>query len=101
METLPSKFGDYRCPEEEGDIDLAVLLMYSSSLLANFLLAALGDYIGRKRIIQIGLFLTIGGIFGCIFSFNMMLAAVCMLVSCWGCDWIYTIGLMFITETVG
>jgi MFS family permease len=71
--------------------------MYSSSLLAYFLLAAFGDYFGRKRIIQLGLALTIGGVLGCIFSFNMILAAVGMLVSCWGCEWIYTIGLMFIT----
>jgi len=75
--------------------------MYSSSLLAYFLLAAFGDYLGRKRIIQIGMLLTIGGIVGCLFSFNLILAAVGMLVSCWGCEWIYTIGLMFITETVG
>ena len=71
--------------------------MYSSSLFAYFLLSAFGDYLGRKRIIQIGLALTIGGVLGCIFSFDMLLAAVGMLVSCWGCEWIYTIGLMFIT----
>lgn len=101
MNTLPDKFGDYRCPEEQGNIDLAVLLMYASSLVAYLLLAVFGDYLGRKRIMQIGLILTLGGILGCIFSPLLILAAVGMLISCWGCEWIYTIGLLFISQTIG
>lgn len=47
-----------------------------------------------------GLILTIGGILLSILSANLMMGAIGMLGSCLGTQWLYSVSLMYISETV-
>ena len=82
---MANNFGDYRCPSESRLIDVAVMIMYSSSVLAYIFLAFFGDYIGRKRLMQIGFILVIGGMAMATFSVNLIMGAVGMMICCLGC----------------
>lgn len=65
-------------------ISLAVMIIYSSAIVAYIVLAVFGDYIGRKRLMQLGLFLVTGGLIMAIFSVNLEMGAVGMMISCLG-----------------
>lgn len=85
METLANKFGDYRCPAQQQEIDVSVMLMYFSAVVAYVLLAMFGDYLGRKRIMQAGLILSILGLAVSLLAVNLLMGAAGMFLSCLGC----------------
>ena len=76
------------------------MIMYSSAVISYIILALFGDYLGRKRLMQIGLVMILGGMAMATFSVNLIMGAAGMLISCMGCEWIYTMSLLFISETV-
>ena len=100
MSTMANKFGDYRCPIDSQQLDISVMIIYSSAIVAYVILTFFGDYLGRKRLKQIGLLLVLGGLAMTIFSVNLVMGSVGMMISCLGCEWIYTMSLLFISETV-
>jgi MFS family permease len=74
--------------------------MYSSTTLAYIVLAIFGDFLGRKRFVQIGMIMVLAGMAITIFSVNLLMGSLGMLICCFGCEWIYTTSLLFISETV-
>lgn len=100
MSTMANQFGDYRCASESSLVDFAVMLIYSSTIFSYLLLSIFGDFLGRKNFMIFGLTLTIAGIILSIFSVNLIMGAIGMFASCLGTQWLYSVSLMYISETV-
>lgn len=75
-------------------------MIYSSTVVSYFLLAVLGDYLGRKNFLIFGLVLTILGLVIALLSPNLIMGASGTFISCLGSQWIYFLAMMFISETV-
>lgn len=73
------------------------MLMYLSAVLAYIILTIFGDYLGRKRLMQLGLIFVLGGLAITNWAVNLIMGALGMLICCLGCEWIYTISLLFIS----
>jgi MFS family permease len=76
------------------------MLIYSSTVFSYLLLAIFGDYLGRKKFMIIGLLLTIGGILISIFAVNLLMGAMGMFIGSLGTLWLYSISMLYVTETV-
>lgn len=76
------------------------MLIYSSTAISFFLLAVFGNYLGRKKFMIFGLVLTIVGLVFALLSDTLILGAIGLFVSCLGTQWIYTLSLLYISETV-
>lgn len=97
MATMANQFGDYRCSPESSSIDVAVFIIFLSTVLSFLLLTVFGDYLDRKKFIIVGLGLTIGGMVITLLSVNMMMGVIGMLIGCLGAQWIYTVSMLYIT----
>jgi MFS family permease len=101
ISSLANKLGDYRCPAEAADLSLAMSFIYANGMCAFFVLSLVGDYLGRKRQILIGLLLTTGGITLAFFSNYLAIAAVGIFLGLAGTQWFSSGSFFFISETVG
>ena len=97
MESLANQMGDYRCDSEAATLSLAILVMYSSTILAYIILSIVGDYIGRKTFIILGLIIMNVGIIWTIFSDSLFLAAAGLFVGLSGAQWSFSISFVFIS----
>ena len=97
METLANQMGDYRCDSEAATLSLAILFMYLSTILAYLVLSILGDYIGRKTFIMLGLLIMIIGIIWTLFSNSLFLAAAGLFFGLTGVQWSFSVSFVFIS----
>jgi MFS family permease len=101
ISSLANQLGDFRCNVEAAELSLAVSFIYANGMCAYFVLSLVGDYLGRKRQILIGLFLTSGGITLAFFSESLAMAAVGIFFALAGTQWFSSGSFFYISETVG
>jgi MFS family permease len=100
MSTLANNLGDYRCEEEAAILSLHISFMYANGIVAFILLSVLGEWLGRKKVIVIGMIVMIGGIALALFSTSLLMAVAGLFVGLVGAQWHFNVGLVYISETV-
>jgi MFS family permease len=100
MSTLASKLDDYRCDAEAVGLNIAISLMYTNSIAAFVVLFFIGEWLGRKRIIVLGLVMMVGGIVLTLFSENLVMGMAGLFIGMIGVQWHFNVSLIYISETV-
>ncbi len=100
MQTLASKFGDFRCSDEANTINIVILIMYVGLIFSYLLMSLFGDFFGRRTFVLIGALATILGTLFALFVKNLYLAAVGLLLGVFGVQVIYGISFNIISEIV-
>lgn len=101
MQTLCTKFGDFRCAEEYATINVVIMIMYSGTIIGYLILSLAGDYFGRKTFLITGLTLGSLGLVLTILSNNIYVSAIGLLISSIGNQTQFSINMNIITEVVG
>ena len=89
--------GDFRCDSEAATLSLAILFMYMSTIFAYLVLSLIGDLIGRKTFIIIGLVTMIIGIVWALLANSLFLAAAGLFVGLAGVQWAFSVSFVFIS----
>ena len=97
MLTLANEMGDYRCDSEATTLSLAILFMYMSTIFAYLVLSIVGDLIGRKTFIILGLVTMIIGIIWAILANSLFLAAAGLFIGLAGVQWAFSVSFVFIS----
>ena len=97
MNTLPVKFGDYRCPDTANLLNTSILIMFLGTVIAHVFIASFGDFIGRKEFILIGALVGISGIGFSLLAKDLFVASLCLAVGAFGLQIVFNIGFNIIS----
>jgi MFS family permease len=97
MNTLPTKFGFYRCTDSANILNSSILIMFLGTVVAHVFMAIFGDFFGRKRFILVGAFVSIIGIIGSLVFKNIFLVSFFLAVGSFGLQIVFTIGFNIIS----
>jgi MFS family permease len=100
IHSFASKFGDYRCPEEQAQLDLIKSFFYSGQLVAFFVASIIGDLFRTKIMVVGGLAIALVGIVIASFSQIFILSAIGLFLIPVGIITSYNLTYIFITEIV-
>lgn len=96
MNTLPTKFGDYRCPDTANLLNTSILIMFVGTIIAHVFMASFGDFMGRKLFILIGALVGISGIGFSILAKDLSVTSLWLAIGSFGLQIVFNIGFNII-----
>jgi len=100
MSTLGNKFGDFRCESEKMEIDFVMSIGYLGYITGALFNMAVGDLMGRKRLMLVNLAITLLGLAITIFSLHLVMAGIGLLLTLSGVRNCFNTCFYFIAEGV-
>lgn len=100
MISLANLSGDYRCPEETSELDLAQTLMFSGVSIGIFVLAMVGGLVGKRRLLLVSMWVCLLGMGLMVWSGSLIIGGVGMFCAVLGSNTSTNLVYTVITETV-
>ena len=98
--SFANRFGDYRCPNQQSELDLIKSLYYFGKLMGYLLVAFLGDFFRSKTIVVGGITTTLIGIIVATTTGVFWLSLAGLFVMPMGLIMSYNLTYIYITEMV-